>query len=75
LTCIISIDRADFVIFVMPTQNKHSAHIRSAGQINSLAYKLTKTTTPKYINSQTYQLTNSQTLKLINSQTHKLINS
>ena len=60
----------------MPTQDKHSAHIRSAGQINSLAYKLTKTqqrpststhqlTKPK--NSSTHQLT-----KLKNSLTHQL---
>ena len=39
--------------------------MRSVGQMNSLAYKLTKT----------QQLTNTSTHKLINSQTHKLINS
>ena len=54
----------------MPTQDKHYARMRSAVQIKSLAYKLTKAN-----NSRRHQLTNSQTQKLINSQTQKLTNS
>ena len=46
----------------MPTQNKHSSHIRSAVQINPLAYKLTKA----------QQLQKTSTHKLINSSTLKL---
>ena len=53
----------------MPTQDKNSSRIRSVGQMNSLAYKLTKT--QQLPNTSTHQLTNS---KLTNSQTHKLIN-
>ena len=48
----------------MPTQDKHPSHTRSAGQINSLAYKLTKTATPEYINSSTCKLKDSSTQKL-----------
>ena len=62
----------------MPTQDKHSSHIRSAGQINSLPYKLTKTpTNPEYINSPTHQLKaqNTETYKLKNSQAQQLTNS
>ena len=43
LTSIISINWGEFVIFVLPTKDKHYSYIRSAGQINSLPYKLTKT--------------------------------
>jgi len=51
----------------MPTQDKHVSHTQGAGQIGSLAYKLTKkSTTPKHINSSTD--------KLINSKTHQLAN-
>ena len=38
--------------------------MRSARQINSLAYKLTKTATPEYINSSTCKLKDSSTQKL-----------
>ena len=65
LTYNIPITWEEFVIFVMPTQDKHSSHIRSAGQINSLAYELVKT----------QQLPNSPTHQFINSTTHQLINS
>ena len=70
----------------MPTQDKHSAHIRRAEQVNSLAYKLTKTqqlpntSTHQFTNSSTYKLANShpqkppQLTNLINSQTHLLKN-
>jgi len=40
----------------MPTQDKHSSHIQSAGQINSLAYKLVKT--QQLPNTSTHQLIN-----------------
>ncbi len=59
LTFIISINREELVIFVISTQNKHSSHIRSAVQINSLAYKLMKTR--QLPNAATHQLTNSRT--------------
>ena len=62
-----------FVISVMPTQDKQPSHIRSAGQINSLAYKLVKT--QQLPNTSTHQLINSSTHQLINSSTHQLINS
>ena len=77
----IPINWEEFVISVMPTQDKHSSHIQSAGQINSLAYKLVKTQqlpnspTHKLTNSSTHQLTNSSTHQLINSPTHQLTNS
>ena len=81
LTYNIPINWEEFVISVMPTQDKHSSHIQSAGQINSLAYKLVKTQqlpntpTHQFINSTTHQLTNSQIHQLINSPTHKFKNS
>ena len=77
----IPINWEGFVISVMPTQDKHSSHIQSAEQINSLAYKLVKTQqlpntpTHQFINSTTHQLTNSSTNQHINSPTHQLINS
>ena len=53
------------VIFGMPTQNKNNSHIRSAGQNNSLAYKLAKAQQPR--KTSTHQLTNpaTQNLKII----------
>jgi len=57
----------------MPTQDKHSVHIRSAAQIGSRAYKLMKT--QQLPNTSTKKLTNSSTYKLANSHPHKLINS
>ena len=59
------------VIFGMPTQNKNNSHIRSAGQNNSLAYKLAKA--QQLPNAQTRQLTNSQPRQTINSSAHKII--
>jgi len=47
----------------MPTQDKLSSHIRSAGQINSLAYKRTKIQQLRkhqLINLRTHQITKSQ---------------
>ena len=58
------------VIFGMPTQNKNNSHIRSAGQNNSLAYKLAKAQQPR--KTSTHQLTKSQFHKLINLQTQQL---
>ena len=49
----------------MTTQDKHSAHIRSAGQINSLVYKLMKI--QQRPSTSTHQLT-----KPKNSLTHQL---
>ena len=55
--------------------------MRSARQVNSLAYKLTKakqipkTSTYKLTNPQTHEHKKSQTQKLINSRNHNLINS
>jgi len=46
----------------MPIQDKHSFHVQSAWQINSLAYKLTKT----------QQLPSTSTHRLTNSRIHKL---
>ena len=75
----ISINCEVFVIFGMPTQNKHSSRIRSAGQNNSLAYKLAKAQQlPK---TSTHQLTNTSTHKLAKTQqppktsTHQLTNT
>ena len=48
---------------MMPIQDKHSFHVRSAWQINSLAYKLTKT----------QQLPSTSTHRLTNSRIHKHI--
>jgi len=65
----------------MPTQDKHPSHIRSAGQINSLAYKLTKNqqlpnTSPNHLtNSETHQHINSKTCQPKSSKTHQLISS
>ena len=73
----------------MPTQHKHSAHIRSAAQTNSLGYERTKTQQfsntqrtnlqpqkpQKLKNLPTQQLTNTSTHQLTNSKNHKLINS
>ena len=60
----------------MPTWGKHPAHIRSAAQVGSLAYKLTKTqqllNTPTKKNSLTSQPTNLPTHTLINLSTQKL---
>ena len=39
----LSIDREEAVVFVQPTQDSLSSHIRGIGQFNSLAYKHTKT--------------------------------
>ena len=67
------------VIFGMPTQNKNNSHIRSAGQNNSLAYKLAKA--QQLPNAATHQLTNSSTHKLAKAQqprktsTHQLTNT
>ena len=75
----ISISCEVFVIFVMPTQNKYASHIRSAGQNNSLAYKLAKA--QQLPNAATHQLTNSSTHKLTKTQqlpktsTHQLTNT
>jgi len=56
----------------MPTQDKHSSHIRSSGLINPLAYKLINN--QQLPNTLTRQVTNSRTHKLIISPTHQLIN-
>ena len=85
MTLNISTNVEGFIIFVMPTQHKHSAHVRSAAQTSSLAYKRTKTQqlintqrtnlqTQKLINSSTCKPKNSQTDKHINSRTYKLKN-
>ena len=73
LTFNISINRDGLVAFVMPTQDKHSSHIRSSGLINPLAYKLINN--QQLPNTLTRQLTNSRTHKLIISPTHLLTNS
>ena len=60
----------------MPTWGKHPTRIRRAGQVNSLAYKLTQTqqlpNTPTKKNSLTSQPTNLPTHTLINLSTQKL---
>ena len=56
----------------MPTQDKHVSHAQGAGQIGSLAYKLTKN--QQLPNTSTHQLTNSSTQKLTNLQTNKVTN-
>ena len=62
----------------MPTQDKHSAHIRSAAQVGLLAYKLMKTqqlpntSTHQFTNRPTYKLANSKPYNPINSKTHNL---
>ena len=62
----------------MPTQDKHSTHIRSAAQVGLLAYKLTKTqqlpntSTHQFTNRPTYKLANSKPYNPINSKTHTL---
>ena len=61
------------VIFGMPTQNKNNSHIRSAGQNNSLAYKLAKA--QQLPNAATHQLTNTSTHKLSTPPNHQLISS
>ena len=61
------------VIFGMPTQNKNNSHIRSAGQNNSLAYKLAKAQQPR--KTSTHQLTNTSTHKLSTPPNHQLISS
>ena len=73
LTFNISINRDGLVVFVMPTQDKHSSHIRSSGLINLLAYKLMQT--QQLSNTSTRQLTNSRNHKLIISPTHQFTNS
>ena len=79
LTFNISINRDGLVAFVMPTQDKHSAHIRRVGQVGSLAYKLTQTqqlpNTSTKKNSLTSQPTNLPTHTLINLSTQKLTTS
>jgi len=62
----------------MPTRDKHSAHIRSPGQINSLVYKLMKD--QQLLNTSTYKLTSHQlasslTPQLTNTSTHEYVNS
>ena len=57
----------------MPTQDKHSARMRRAAQVGSLAYKLTKT--QQLLNTAPHQFTNSSIYKLANSHPHKPINS
>jgi len=63
---------------VIPTQDKHPSHIRSVGQINSLAYKLTKKqqipneSTHQLIGSPTYKPQKSSTYNLIKPPTHQL---
>jgi len=56
----------------MPTQNIHSSHLRSAVQINSLVYKLTKI--QQLPNAPIHQPRNSSTQKIINSSTNQLKN-
>ena len=59
----------------MPTQDKHHARMRSAVQIKSQAYKLTKANNSRSTStSSTYQLIYSKTLKRRNSQAHQLTN-
>ena len=80
LTFNVSINWAEFVILVIPTQDKHPFHVRSVGQIDQLTYKLTNcqqlpnTSTHKLTVSSTYNLFNVQTYKLTNSSTHNLFN-
>jgi len=60
----------------MPAQDKHPSHIRNVGQINSLAYKLTKNNksrTSQLINLWTHQLTNPKNHLLVISSSHQLI--
>jgi hypothetical protein len=71
LTFNISINRDGLVAFVMPTQDKHSSHIRSSRLINPLAYKLINN--QQLPNTSTRQLTNSPARQLTNLPTHKLI--
>jgi len=73
----ISINRAEFITFVMaaqdivmPAQYKYSSHIPSVEQIYPLGHKLTKTQQPP--NVSTLQLTS---LSTPNSQVHQLTNS
>ena len=61
------------VIFGMPTQNKNNSHIRSAGQNNSLAYKLAKAQQPR--KTSTHQLTNPPNHQITSSLTHQPNNS
>ena len=61
----ISINKEEFVVFVMPTQNIHSFDILSAVQIYPLAYQLTVD----------QQLPRGSTHHPINLQTQELINS
>ena len=71
----ISINWEEFITFVMPTQDKHYARMRSAVQIKSLAYKLTKANNSRSTStSSTYQLIYSKTLKRRNPQAHQLTN-
>ena len=69
----LSINWEEFLVFVMPTQDKHSVHIRRAAQIGSLAYKLMKT--QQLPNTSTHQFTNRPTYKLANSKPYNPINS
>ena len=62
----------EFVIFVMPTQDKHSSHIRSAEQISSQTYK--RTNKQQLPSTSTSQLTNISTGQLKNISTHQLKN-
>ena len=85
----VSTNSGVFVVFVVASQGKHSSHIRSAGQINSPAYKLTKAKTlpkksthkftnaptPKPINPKHHQLKSSSTQELINPKAPQLKNS
>ena len=71
----ISINWEEFITFVMPTQDKRYARMRSAVQIKSQAYKLTKANNSRSTStSSTYQLIYSKTLKRRNSQAHQLTN-
>ena len=55
----ISINKVEFVVFVMPTQNIHSSEMWSAVQIYALGHQLTKTQQlPK---TSTQQLTSTRT--------------
>ena len=75
----VSINCEALVVFLMPTQEIHSYHIRSAGLTSPLACKLTKTQQlPSTSTHQLRILTNSSTQKiyqLINLPTHHLTNS
>ncbi len=62
-----------FVVFVIPKQDKRSAHVRSTEQTNSMALNKQKPNTPEYINSSNYQLNNQPTYKLSNLLIQKLI--